>query len=388
MIDDHDLFERAVERFAPPDRSFERLVSRRDRKHRNQRITAGVVAAIVALAGVGTVLKAFDGGPRTPVSPSPSPLATNGDITFVGRGESDMASLYLVDPIGGATERILDLDPDCRRRGTTWCDPWITSVDWSPDGTRIAYALYGAPGRGVGDSAGIYVMEVGTERIHRLTHCSAPCARQDDVEWSPDGSRIAYTQMDSDFCNSPSNFAGSCSIRTMSADGTDRTQLFTGSVVDPVNPTWAPDGTRIAFSGRAAEDEDHWLVYTMALDGSEPLPLAPDLRAPEQNLPAWSPDGSTIALLADGGGTAEEGWPYELWLVTVDGSERRLLTLGCCRVGGSGLSAEAAEWSPDASQLLIHEGSFIPPEVINVSSAERSVVDVKAGGAIAWQPVP
>ena len=388
MIEDRELFERAVERFAPPERSFERLVIRRERKHRNKRITAGVVAFIVALAGIGAVLRAFDGGPRTPVSPRPSPLATNGDITFVGRGESDMASLYLLDPSGGVPERILDLDPECRREGTRWCEPWIRSVDWSPDGSRIAYALYDGLIGGVGDRAGIYVLEVGTEERHRLTRCSRPCVLQEDIEWSPDGSRIAYTQMDRNFCNSPSNFAGSCSIRTMNADGTDRTQLFTGSVVDPVNPTWSPDGTRIAFSGRIAEDEGQWLVYTMTLDGSEPSQLAPDLPSPEQNLPAWSPDGSTIALLADAGGTAEEGWPYELWLVAADGPERRLLTLGCCRVGGGGLSAEAPEWSPDGSLLLIHEGSFIPPEVIDVATAERSAVDVKAGGAIAWQPVP
>lgn len=388
MIKDRELFERAVQRFAPPERSFDRLVARRDRKQRNKRITAGVVAVAVAVAGIGMVLRAFDSSPRTPAVPSLSPLPTNGDITFVGRGKSDMASLYLVDPSGGTPRRLLDLAPGCRRRGTSWCEPWIRSVDWSPDGTRIAYALYdGALGR-VGDRAGIYVMEVATEQIHRLTRCSAPCVRQDDIEWSPDGSRIAYTQMDHDFCNWPSSFAGSCSIHTVSVDGTDRTKVATGSVVDPVNPSWSPDGTTIAFSGRVGESGEEWFVYTMVLDGSEPSRLAPDLPAPEQNLPAWSPDGSTIAFLADGGGTMEEGWPYELWLVAPDGSERRLLTPGCCRVGGGGLPAQAPEWSPDGAQILIHEGSFIGMEVIDAATGDRSVISVKAGGAIAWQPLP
>jgi hypothetical protein len=62
MIDDHDLFERAVERFAPPERSFERLAKRRDRKHRNKRITAGVVALIVAAIGTGAIVRALPSG--------------------------------------------------------------------------------------------------------------------------------------------------------------------------------------------------------------------------------------------------------------------------------------------------------------------------------------
>ena len=165
-------------------------------------------------------------------------------------------------------------------------------------------------------------------------------------------------------------------------------ELSTGSVVDPVNPSWSPDGTAIAFSGRVAEDGEEWFVYTMELDGSEPAQLAPDLPAPEENLPTWSPDGSTIAFVADGGGTMEEGWPYELWLVAPDGSDRRLLTPGCCRVGGGGLAAQTPEWSPDGGRLLIHEGSFIGLEVIDVATAESVAVPMKAGGAIAWQPLP
>ena len=62
MIDDHDLFERAVERFAPPEGSFEHLARRRDRKHRNKRIAAGVVALIVAAAGTGALVRAFPSG--------------------------------------------------------------------------------------------------------------------------------------------------------------------------------------------------------------------------------------------------------------------------------------------------------------------------------------
>jgi hypothetical protein len=45
MIEERDLFERAVQRFAPTDDALERLLNRRDRKRRNQRIAAGAVAS-------------------------------------------------------------------------------------------------------------------------------------------------------------------------------------------------------------------------------------------------------------------------------------------------------------------------------------------------------
>src|SRR3990170_5690507 len=72
MIDDHDLYERAVERFVPPQDSFERLEARRHRKHRKQRVAAGVLGiAVFALAAIGFVrLLGSEGSPASdPLSP-------------------------------------------------------------------------------------------------------------------------------------------------------------------------------------------------------------------------------------------------------------------------------------------------------------------------------
>src|SRR5712691_9378702 len=64
MIDDRDLFERAVRRFPPPQPSFERLLKRRDRKRRNQRIGAAVLALIIAVVAIGSVISAFRNAER------------------------------------------------------------------------------------------------------------------------------------------------------------------------------------------------------------------------------------------------------------------------------------------------------------------------------------
>lgn len=58
MIDERERFEEAFDLFERPEPAWERLVNRRDRKRRNQRITAGLVgiAAAVAVVAIGWIV--------------------------------------------------------------------------------------------------------------------------------------------------------------------------------------------------------------------------------------------------------------------------------------------------------------------------------------------
>jgi hypothetical protein len=53
------MLERVSDRVAPPSDAFERLTKRRCRKHRNRRFAAGVLALVVAIAGIGGVYFVF-----------------------------------------------------------------------------------------------------------------------------------------------------------------------------------------------------------------------------------------------------------------------------------------------------------------------------------------
>ena len=55
MIDEREVFEKSFRRYEPEGGSFERLVRRRDRKRRNQRIAAGIVGIAVFVAAVWIV---------------------------------------------------------------------------------------------------------------------------------------------------------------------------------------------------------------------------------------------------------------------------------------------------------------------------------------------
>jgi outer membrane protein assembly factor BamB len=59
MKPSNDLLDHAVDLFPAPERSFDRLTHRRDRKRRNQRIAAAVVAMVLAILAIGGMARLF-----------------------------------------------------------------------------------------------------------------------------------------------------------------------------------------------------------------------------------------------------------------------------------------------------------------------------------------
>jgi TolB protein len=103
---------------------------------------------------------------------------------------------------------------------------------------------------------------------------------------------------------------------------------------------FSPDGRRIAFDGRAYETLFDFDVFVAAASGRGVKRIT---RGPERDLmPAWSPDGQTIAFSRQG--TEQQVIP-DLWLVRPDGRDARLLLEG-------GL---APSWAPDGSSIA-YEG--------------------------------
>src|SRR5215470_11297781 len=99
MIDERDIFDRAIRTFVPPDPAFERLVRRRDRKRRNQRIGAAVVAIAVALVTFAGLARDIRRAPRPATTPAPVALDP-GTLVFIGEGMSPESRLYSVSADG------------------------------------------------------------------------------------------------------------------------------------------------------------------------------------------------------------------------------------------------------------------------------------------------
>ena len=107
MNETKELLRRGVGGFEPTPDAFERVLVRRDRKRRNQRVAAGVLGiAVFALAAVGFVR--LLGSEGTPASDQRSPFAGEWISTTDGTGSTQRMTVtvsYRKSSIVGAHPR-------------------------------------------------------------------------------------------------------------------------------------------------------------------------------------------------------------------------------------------------------------------------------------------
>ena len=165
--------------------------------------------------------------------------------------------LYIMDFDGSNVRRLTRT-----RKGDV---PW--SPAWSPDGTKIAFIsgpVPEAPWRPPADpwrKGHIYVMEADGSNPHILAH--SPGEADDDLDWSRDGQKILFE----------SDRFGNEEIFVMDADGANVQRLtYTPGRRRSLNPTWSPDGKKIAFGsardGKSKKRRDNFEMYVMDADSS------------------------------------------------------------------------------------------------------------------------
>lgn len=307
---------------------FERLLGRRERKERNRRIRAGTVGVTVALV-MGIVLARSmmmsDG------VPADSPMPARGDGEFILFAPSKAGAgwdLAAQDPETEEVRTIVETDGlvDCAEGAA--CTNFIKKAEWSADGRWVAFEISNASVN-------------GPPRV-------GPCRPTIGI-WvqGPDGVPRQLTAP----CDAPPSRSA-----------------------DPVEElwVWSPAGARLAYARIDGETDE--LSVLDPSDGTSTSLVRGNIDSPypvDSESLAWSSDGSRIAYV-DGS---------SVYSVDVEGVERSLLA-------DSFEHIVHIAWSPDSSQILVHDKGRYRVQVMNADGSDLHVVleGKDACCETAWSP--
>jgi dipeptidyl aminopeptidase/acylaminoacyl peptidase len=147
------------------------------------------------------------------------------------------------------------------------------------------------------------------------------------IDLSPDGTEVAFSW----------NRTGAYELYTAPLAG-DRIIQLTESDTRSVSPRWSPDGTQIAFTRDDAGTE-RMAIWIVDRDGAHERKLTADDDAMHRDI-AWSPDGRSIACVANIGGKR-----FSVQLIDAATGARRELTDGA-------YEDARPRFSPDGARIL------------------------------------
>ena len=141
---------------------------------------------------------------------------------------------------------------------------------WSPDGSRVATVTFSDPEHirvTQADGSGFKELPVATDL-------------SSSVDWSPDSSQIVYVADEE-----PEDRVR---VAPSDASGAGHLVPMPEGWIGPHNPTFSPDGTRVAFDARPDTSEGNEQVLVGPTDGSAPaVPITKSSMNNEQ--PDWKP---------------------------------------------------------------------------------------------------
>ncbi|GAA4241682.1 hypothetical protein GCM10022254_71490 [Actinomadura meridiana] len=201
------------------------------------------------------------GGPTCDILPEASPDGTRIAFTRQAERGGKTAEAWMVNANGTGARKVVGI-----LRGSR--------VSWSPDGTRLAY---------VADRGGVrQLFAVPVDGSGSPVQLTTDDSFKDDPMWSSRNQVVFWSRRD-----------GTDQIYTLDPDrpGSAWTRV-TKDGVRSVDPEWSPDGSRIAFTRGPDENSDIWV---MNADGSAPRAVT---SGPDDDMdPAWSRDGRWLCYV-------------------------------------------------------------------------------------------
>jgi Tol biopolymer transport system component len=246
---------------------------------------------------------------------------------------------------------------------------------WSPDGTKLVFIS----DRGGQRKSEIWVVNVDGSGLVRLTtnvqlssDGQGPVYGWDtNPSWSPDGSRIAFVSTQAGFPDTE--------LYVMNADGSNQTRL-TDNPNDERTPTWSPDSQKIGFYSNGGST---FGINIMLEDGTNVVNVTHDGFAP-----AWSPDGGRFAFQDS---DPNNGFKAAVFTMSVDGTNRVKIT-------NNSISSLVPDWAPISSppiptltisgQVLDGNGTPINGATLNLTGVFGRSTQSNAAGAYSFAGLP
>ena len=190
----------------------------------------------------------------------------------------------------------------------------------------------------------IWVMNADGSGMHALTTNGV---EDNNPVWSPDGSRIAFTN---------ARDGSDRSVYTMAEDGSDVVRLTYDYMVDFVISDWSPDGTHLLGTLDGSGGDPNFYEHSMVLVDATTGQVTRLTDVGDASGPTFSPDGSQIIWSA----TSSDGTGQDLFVANRDGFNATVLA------STPGHDERHPRWSPDGSKIAYFASPcYDPADCVN-----------------------
>ncbi len=248
------------------------------------------------------------------VSPDGTRLVA--EVLTVDREKHEYRSALWDIPLDGGEPRKLT--------SGQWSD---TAPAWSPDGTKVAFLS-----NRIDKKPQIFVLPVDVGEAQQVTSGKVGVA---DFDWAPDSDRLAFVRE-----------LGQKDAEEEKKDDEEKSDV---KVIT---------SARYKFDGKGFLEDKVAQIFLTSISGKDDEPAQLTEGHFNHLSPAWSPDGTKIAFVAN----RDEGWDKsrtnDLWVMDVASKELRKLT------DGKG-SWRAPAWSPDGERIAIAGDADVAANGVN-----------------------
>jgi TolB protein len=295
---------------------------------------------------------------QVPQSPLLSTLERkSGLISYIGVD----GNMYVSDQGGGNLKQLTEDGLIPENQG----DPvlYYQYPTWSRDGSQLAFM--GISSDGAQTESKVMVANMDDDSVNEIY--TSESEHPIYLNWSPDNANISFI--------STTVSGQNMILQTVPSQGGERTILDTGS---PYYWSWAPDGkVMVVHAGGAATSSPEHLAFlsvdsaAVTEQGLEPIPAA-------FQAPAWSPNGSRIALAR----ASEE--KNEIIVTDATGENPQQI--------GTFTTRTAFAWSSDGTRFAyidgeqaLDAGTIGPLHIVDMETSEEIIEE---GNIVAffWSP--